>query len=51
MDMEKKLATAEVELCRLNESIGETAQKHSDDMKRMEEKASVVTGWGGSKLK
>ncbi|XP_078279353.1 centrosomal protein of 85 kDa isoform X2 [Rhinoraja longicauda] len=38
LDMEKKLATAEVEVCRLNESIGETAQKHSDDMKRMEEK-------------
>ncbi|XP_032900961.1 centrosomal protein of 85 kDa isoform X2 [Amblyraja radiata] len=38
LDMEKKLATAEVELCRLNESIGETAQKHLDDMKRMEEK-------------
>ncbi|XP_051892189.1 centrosomal protein of 85 kDa isoform X2 [Pristis pectinata] len=37
-EMEKKLATAEVEIRRLNESLRENTQKHSDDMKRMEEK-------------
>ncbi|XP_072890674.1 centrosomal protein of 85 kDa isoform X1 [Hemitrygon akajei] len=38
LEIEKKLAAAEVEIRQLNESLKENAQKHSDDMKRMEEK-------------
>uniref|UniRef100_UPI00398EE76B centrosomal protein of 85 kDa isoform X1 n=1 Tax=Pristiophorus japonicus TaxID=55135 RepID=UPI00398EE76B len=37
-EMEKKLAVAEVEIRRLNESLKESTQKHTDEMKRMEEK-------------
>ncbi|XP_067867551.1 centrosomal protein of 85 kDa isoform X2 [Heterodontus francisci] len=37
-EMEKKLAATEVEIRRLNENLKENTQKHTDDMKRMEEK-------------
>ncbi|XP_069751534.1 centrosomal protein of 85 kDa isoform X1 [Narcine bancroftii] len=38
LEMEKKLAMSEAEIRRLNECFRENTQKHSDDMKRMEEK-------------
>ncbi|XP_078094149.1 centrosomal protein of 85 kDa isoform X2 [Mustelus asterias] len=38
LEVEKKLAAMEVEIRRLNESLKENTQKHTDDMKRMEEK-------------